>query len=548
MPPIWGALGKSTLQDLIGPSVIERLEHILPGLVKDYDDNLLHTKDGLIKVFDSFFGASALLQKDFRADFFNCLPPNVVDKLLAAGKVSSEGLDFSEKISKLSKKSWEDSEYAERAVKVLGLSNDYLPASKKVFVSQETLTAPPSAYKPLKEYQYPIHSASNQRLEVPRSRFIIQMPTGSGKTRTAIEIICSYLNSSPDDTIVVWLAHAEELCEQASDSFMEIWPHVARRDLQLIRCWGSEGKIPAIVKSRAFIVGGFPKLHALQTKNPQLFDAMKPKVGLVVVDEAHKVIAPTYEAVTRAFIGENTGVIGLTATPGRSVSNRDENEELAKFFFKDMLTIQSGEKPVIGYLREKGVLAHVEYEELATHRPFDLSAKEKSYLEKFYDLPPGFLRRLGNDDLRNVEIIKKIEKEAESDSSILFFACSVDHSKFVCAVLKFLGITAAHIDGDTPKSQRGASIAAFRNGEIKVLCNYGVLSTGFDAPKTDVVFIARPTQSIVLYSQMIGRGLRGPAIGGTEACKVIDVVDNIAGFSNQNRVYDYFEEYFDGPR
>jgi DNA repair protein RadD len=371
------------------------------------------------------------------------------------------------------------------------------------------------------------------------------MPTGSGKTRTAIEIICSFLNSSPENTIVVWLAHSEELCEQAADSFLEIWPHVAKHDLQLIRCWGSEGKLPSVVKTRAFVVGGFAKLFGIQSKNLNLVDVLRPRIGLVVVDEAHKVVAPTYEAVTRAFIGENTSVIGLTATPGRSASNRDENEELAKFFFMDLLSIQSSDKPVITYLRDKGVLAHVDYEPLETHRPFDLTAREKSYLEKFYDLPPGFLTRLGSDDVRNIEIIKKLEREAEAKRRVLFFACSVDHSKFVCAVLKFLGISASHIDGDTPRAQRAASIAAFRAGAIQVLCNYGVLSTGFDAPKTDVVFIARPTQSIVLYSQMIGRGLRGPAIGGTESCKVIDVIDNISGFSNQNRVYDYFEEYFD---
>lgn len=544
MPSIWGALGKSALQSLIGSSVIDRLESILPGLVKEYDNSLLHTKEGLIKVFDSFYGAAALLDKSFRHQFFNSLPPNTIERLLAAAKINGEGLNFEEKIARLGKKNWEDPEYAETAIKVLGLPDDYLPAQKRTFIAQETLAAPPSAYKPLKEYQYPIHEAATKKLEIPRSRFIVQMPTGSGKTRTAIEIICSFLNSSPDDTIVVWLAHSEELCEQAADSFTEIWPHVAKHDLQLIRCWGPEGKLPAIIKERAFVVGGFSKLYGIQTKNPNFLGTLRQRIGLVVVDEAHKVVAPTYEAVTRAFIGDNTGVIGLTATPGRSVSNRDENEALASFFFMDLISIQSGEKSVISYLRDKGVLSHVDYEPLETHRPFDLTAKEKSYLEKFYDLPPGFLMRLGTDDVRNIEIIKKLERETEAKGRIIFFACSVEHSKFICAVLKFIGIRAAHIDGNTPRAQRAASIAAFRAGAIQILCNYGVLSTGFDAPKTDVVFIARPTQSIVLYSQMIGRGLRGPTIGGTESCKVVDVIDNISGFSNQNRVYDYFEEYF----
>ena len=66
----------------------------------------------------------------------------------------------------------------------------------------------------------------------------------------------------------------------------------------------------------------------------------------------------------------------------------------------------------------------------------------------------------------------------------------------------------------------------------------------FDYPNTDVVFISRPTKSVVLYSQMIGRGLRGPKIGGTEKCKIIDVKDHIEGFGDHEKVYNYFEEYW----
>ena len=70
-------------------------------------------------------------------------------------------------------------------------------------------------------------------------------------------------------------------------------------------------------------------------------------------------------------------------------------------------------------------------------------------------------------------------------------------------------------------------IEEFRDGRISTLCNYGVLTTGFDAPKVRGLVISRPTASAVLYEQMIGRGMRGPKFGGTDRCLVIDVVDNI---------------------
>jgi superfamily II DNA or RNA helicase len=67
----------------------------------------------------------------------------------------------------------------------------------------------------------------------------------------------------------------------------------------------------------------------------------------------------------------------------------------------------------------------------------------------------------------------------------------------------------------------------FKERKLEFLCNYGVLTTGFDAPKTECIALCRPTTSEVLYEQIIGRGLRGPQFGGTPECTIIDFADNI---------------------
>lgn len=279
-------------------------------------------------------------------------------------------------------------------------------------------------------------------------------------------------------------------------------------------------------------------------KDETPFQKLNPTVDLVIVDEAHKVLAPTYKKVTRALVGERTRVIGLTATPGRSTNDAEENKALADFFFSQIITINAGNDSVINFLRKRQVLAKVEYDPLISQANYELTEKEKKHIQQFFDIPPELLKKIGSDDIRNIEILKKLQIECENDKRILFFACSVDHSKFICAMLIYLGYKAAHVDGSTSRARRQTIINQFKRGELQIICNFGVLSTGFDAPKTDVVFIARPTSSIVLYSQMIGRGLRGPAIGGTKTCKVIDVKDNIIGFSDQENVYEYFDEYF----
>ena len=162
------------------------------------------------------------------------------------------------------------------------------------------------------------------------------------------------------------------------------------------------------------------------------FNELKDRVALVVVDEAHKVIAPTYKEATQALFGNSTRVVGLTATPGRGQDASEENQALSDFFFNQSITIlpPKGET-VISYLRKRRVLANVSMEPLWSGSNYDATASEVLAFEKLFDFPPGFLSRLGNDDLRNVEIIKRLEQECERGSQILFFACSVEHSLFI---------------------------------------------------------------------------------------------------------------------
>jgi DNA repair protein RadD len=312
----------------------------------------------------------------------------------------------------------------------------------------------------------------------------------------------------------------------------------------MVRCWGSGAMLPYDREERALVIGGFQKMYSMLSGSEVPFAELRKRIEVVLVDEAHKVLAPTYKEVTKSLIGDGTRVVGLTATPGRSAIDAEQNKALADFFFNEIVSIDSGQEPVIAYLRKRKVLSEVTYERIYTELDFELSDADRIYLEKFFDLPAGILKKIGSNDVRNVEILKRLQHECEAGGQIIFFACNVEHSKFITAMLLYLGFKAAHVDGKTSRNRRHTIIDDFKRQNIQVICNFGVLSTGFDAPKTDVVFISRPTTSIVLYSQMVGRGLRGPAIGGTASCKIIDVKDNIVGFSDQDLVYDYFEDYF----
>jgi superfamily II DNA or RNA helicase len=110
---------------------------------------------------------------------------------------------------------------------------------------------------------------------------------------------------------------------------------------------------------------------------------------------------------------------------------------------------------------------------------------------------------------------------------IIVFAATVEHANLLAAVLRARKIDARSITAKTPSDQRQAASANFKaeSDAPRVLCNYGVLTAGFDAPRTSAAVIARPTKSLVLYSQMIGRAIRGKRAGGNETAEIITVVD-----------------------
>lgn len=405
-----------------------------------------------------------------------------------------------------------------------------------------------SPYKPLKDYQFEVYFQALDCLKIDYSRFILQMPTGSGKTRTAMEIITSYINTYPDAS-VVWLAHSTELCDQAAECFLEVWPHVATKELNFQRYYslynftfGGDAKVN-------FLCTSFQSAYALISKDGSFFNSKLHKKRLIVVDEAHKVIAPTYKAVTQALQCEGTQIMGLTATPGRKYTEfntDDENMELSKYFFEKIISFDPRGKEAIEYLREKGVLANAKSEILTVNSDINLSPKELQQVSDLFEIPASILNKIGKSSIRNAEILAKLKQLISTNTarSIIFFGTSVEHSVLICSLLKFLDIKAEHVDGRTPRAMRENIIFRFRNQEINVLCNYEVLSTGFDAPKVDCVFLARPTASVVLYSQMIGRGLRGPAIGGKESCLIINVKDNFINLPSIEKMYKVFEDYW----
>lgn len=384
---------------------------------------------------------------------------------------------------------------------------------------------------------------------------LLHMPTGSGKTRTAMAEVCLYLRRNVNG-LVIWLADTYELCEQAAKEFMESWKHQGDRELNCY-CFFDGMKTPVSDIKSGFVVMSLQQATRFYNLDTEGRDNTLPELAsyspLIIFDEAHKAVAPKYkDALARLMpITKRATLIGLSATPGRSTFDSMENQKLVKLFSnKVALTVEGYDSP-IDYLVEKGYLSKPIFRPVNSN--FDgssLGISEEltaSQLKKIEE-------KIGNDKERTLLILQEIRSLINAGHKrILVFAASVAQAYRLAFVLNFFASNDDQIDYEakalSSNSVDRRKIVKWyleddrKEQQIRILCNYGILTTGFDAPRTSAVLIGRPTNSLVLYSQMVGRGLRGERSGGTATAEIVTIVDSkIPAFSNVAKSFEHWDQ------
>ncbi|WP_061034881.1 MULTISPECIES: DEAD/DEAH box helicase [Vibrio] len=255
-------------------------------------------------------------------------------------------------------------------------------------------------------------------------------------------------------------------------------------------------------------------------------DSFKNQFSLLVIDECHRVPDDkdsSYQKVITHLRELNPGikVLGLTATPYRlgmgwiyQYHTRGQVRTEEPRFFRDCIF----ELP-IRYLLDENFLTPARMMD-APVLSYDFSqlkpASTGRYKEAEMDMVIDKAKRA------TPQIVEQIIQYAKERQGVMVFAATVRHAQEIHGLLPE-GETSIVI-GDTPTPERDAIIQSFKNREIKYLVNVSVLTTGFDAPHVDLIAILRPTESVSLYQQIVGRGLR-LSEGKTE-CLVLDYAGN----------------------
>jgi superfamily II DNA or RNA helicase len=317
-------------------------------------------------------------------------------------------------------------------------------------------------------------------IDVLHNRPILVSPTGSGKTVMATELV------ERIGLPTLWLAHRQELIEQAA------------RRLE------AYGLFTGIIKA------GYPAAPLAQVQVASVQTLVRrdmPRAGLVVIDECHHATATTYRDILDRVAEVNPGVavVGLTATPFRL-----DGSGLGDIFHSLVVASSTAD------LCDAGIL----------HRPKVWAAKSPDLrgirvLGGDYNL--GALSKRTNTKTANADIVSTWRKHADGLRTVCF-AVDVEHSEAIVAAFQLEGIKAEHLDGTMDNETRSAILAHLASGKTQIVSNCMVLTEGWDLPALQCAILARPTASLNLHLQMVGRVMR--AADGKQGAIVLDHAGN----------------------
>ncbi len=384
-------------------------------------DNIQQDVSRLSEIVLKYYGTTILENKAFRELFLRTLSQETLGKLSTAYKLS---VDVEKQVLVariLASRPWGTSSKLIPLFKKMGFTSDYFPIPTGSLPSHEIV----GVYKPLGalfDYQEDIVEKVVLNTQAGNGPILVQLPTGSGKTRILMECVCRLKNSHTGSLSILWLAHSEELLEQAIDTFKNVWAMGAKGPISINRAYGKY--LPDVSKVPDGVTfGGLQKLSLLQSPS-ELLTSLRENISIVIVDEAHKITAPTYSAFVKSVLKRaDTKLIGVSATPGRSYSESIENRNFAKFFNDNIISADLGTHP-IKYLQKCGVLAKVERKVIESGSLISGSAITKATLSN-----------LSISKARNSAIVSEIVEAVEKGKSTLVFSCGITHSRIICAHL-----------------------------------------------------------------------------------------------------------------
>jgi superfamily II DNA or RNA helicase len=347
---------------------------------------------------------------------------------------------------------------------------------------------------------------------------LFQMPTGTGKTRLFASIIKDVRTISVEKAIIpqpriLVLAHRTELIEQISNTITNKY-HIS--------C--------GIIKSGIWEnMDALVQVASVQSLTRRLARWGTIPFGLIVIDEAHHALAKTYLKICSAF--PDARILGVTATPYRL-----NGESFRKIFDKLIVS------PTVQKFIDMGYLSKFQYYSIKPTAQIQYDINNIHYFGANGDYVERELMNICDKTQVRAQLIKSYTKFAMGKKGIVY-TINKTHNKHVAQQYRGIGVSVATIDSDTPAEERRRIVFDFKNGKYDIICNVNIFSEGFDCPDIEFIQLARPTLSLSLYLQQVGRALR--ISNNKTYALILDNVGSYNKFGLPNKPIDW-NRYFNG--
>lgn len=305
-----------------------------------------------------------------------------------------------------------------------------------------------------------------------KSKIMLQMPTGTGKTRLFVSLINDLHKFDPLARILI-VTHRRELAEQTSSTLSAHYrlPH------NIIRKNSEQKNI---------MIASIQKLSRMNKL---------PVVDYIIIDEAHHSLAPSYKKLLTRY--PDSRVLGVTATPCR----------LKATSFKTVFDSLLLSPPVRSFINA-GYLSDYR---LFTVSDSSAAISKVNRLTKFAangDYKTGDLQHIVDVDEEIEKLYAYYKAYADGKQGIIY-AISREHAARIASLFNSKGVSVVSLDCSTPAAERKRMVKEFKSGNsIQIMVNVELFTEGFDCPDIQFVMLARPTRSLSMYLQQVGRALR----------------------------------------
>ena len=343
----------------------------------------------------------------------------------------------------------------------------------------------------LRDYQLRAIEQLRSAVRARKRRILLCAPTGSGKTVIAAQLL---IQSIAKGKRILFLAHRRELIRQPFTKLMRFGVPPEHMGIEMAGIgYPTNAELPPLTGAETeqelwdLYAARRPQAPLQIASIQTLANRVRPPADLIVIDEAHRSMAKSYRTLVDAY--PQAVLLGLTATPVRK-----DGQSLGDLYQNLVVAASYSEIAADGHLLTPTVWSTAAQPDLS-----DVATRGGDYV-------PGQLEEKVNTTHLVGDIVEHYIRHHVGPT--LVFATGIAHSQAIAARLKAAGVRAEHLDGTTKTAIRDQLVAQLATGEIEAICNCDVLCEGTDIPQVGTVILARPTKSVRIYLQQVGRGSR----------------------------------------